>query len=286
MCPIDKILDAIRKYKADVVGLSGLITPSLDEMVYVAAKLEKEGFNIPLLIGGATTSKMHTAVKIAPRYSGPAVHVLDASRSVTVVSSLLGDDREDFMGDIDDEYADLREEHYAGLEERKYVTLAEARRKKLVLDFAGEDPPASAPKLLGVKAFNDYPLEKSIDYIDWNPFFQTWQLRGKYPNRNYPKIFQDETVGAEAKKLFDEAQLMLHDLVKSRKLQARAIVGIFPANTVNIDDIEIYSPEDDSNRDSPIALLHTHCVSKRRKRTTRTPLILQCLILLHPWRVV
>jgi 5-methyltetrahydrofolate--homocysteine methyltransferase len=248
MCSTEKIIDAIKEHRADVVGLSGLITPSLDEMVTVAAKLEREGIRIPLLIGGATTSKMHTAVKVAPRYSGPTVHVLDASRSVTVVSSLLGDDKEDFNADIDDEYADLREEHYAGLEERKYVSLAEARRRKLVLDFGGTDPPAAAPKLLGVESFSDYPLDKVLEYIDWNPFFQTWQLRGKYPNRNYPKIFNDENVGFEAKKLFDEALAMLKDLIDNKKLTARAVVGIFPANTVNDDDIEMYAPESDGDR--------------------------------------
>jgi 5-methyltetrahydrofolate--homocysteine methyltransferase len=256
MCSYEKILGAIKEHNADIVGLSGLITPSLDEMVTVAAKLEKDGIRIPLLIGGATTSKMHTAVKVAPRYSGPAVHVLDASRSVTVVSSLLGDDKEDFTADIDEEYEDLREEHYAGQEERKYVKIADARAKKLQLDFIGADPPAAAPKKLGLTVFSDYPLEKVLEYIDWNPFFQTWQLRGKYPNRSYPKIFQDERVGAEAKKLFDEAQVMLTDLVKNKKLTARAVVGLFPANSVG-DDIEVYLPESDNNRGEPHATFYT-----------------------------
>lgn len=257
MCSYEKILAAIKENKANIVGLSGLITPSLDEMVTVASKLEKDGIRIPLLIGGATTSKMHTAVKIAPRYTGAAVHVLDASRSVTVVSSLLGDDCEDFQGDIDEEYGDLREEHYAGLEERRYVTLDEARKRKLVIDFAGAEPPAGAPKQLGVTVVNDYPLESVLDYIDWNPFFQTWQLRGKYPNRNYPKIFNDETVGSEAKKLFDEAQEMLNDIVKNRKLTARAVVGIFPANSIGEDDVEVYSPDSDGARTEPLATFRT-----------------------------
>lgn len=257
MCSYEKIVAAIKENKANIVGLSGLITPSLDEMVTVASKLEKDGIRIPLLIGGATTSKMHTAVKIAPRFSGAAVHVLDASRSVTVVSSLLGDDSEDFRADIDEEYADLREEHYAGLEERRYVSLDEARKKKLCLDFTGAEAPAAAPKQLGISVFDDYPLEDVLDYIDWNPFFQTWQLRGKYPNRNYPKIFNDETVGPEAKKLFDEAQVMLNDIVKNRKVTARAVVGIFPANSVGEDDIEIYAPEADSSRGEPIATFRT-----------------------------
>lgn len=257
MCSCEKILDATREHKADVVGLSGLITPSLDEMVFVASRMEKEGFKIPLLIGGATTSKMHTAVKIAPRYSGPSVHVLDASRAVTVVSSLLDENnREDFIEDISEEYEDLREEHYAGLEERKYVSLSEARAKKMKIDFC-ESPPAQKPSLLGVQALKDIPLEEILPYIDWNPFFQTWQLRGKYPNRGYPKIFNDANVGAEAQKLFDEAQTMLADFVKTKRVYANGVLGFFPANSVNEDDIEVYAPEDDGSRNEAIEVYRT-----------------------------
>lgn len=258
MCPTDKIIDAAREHKADVIGLSGLITPSLDEMVYVAARLEKEQLNIPLLIGGATTSKMHTAVKIEPRYKAPVVHVLDASRAVTVVSSLLDEsNRDDFTEDIQEEYEELREEHYAGLEERKYVSLQDARQRKLVIDFAESEPPAPSPRKLGVHVLNDFPLESTLDYIDWNPFFQTWQLRGKYPNRGYPKIFNDENVGAEAKKLFDEAQVVLQDYVQNKKLTANGVVGFFPASSVSDDDIEVYSPDDDDHRVNPIAVYRT-----------------------------
>ena len=258
MCPTDKIIDAAREHNADVIGLSGLITPSLDEMVYVAARLDKEQMKIPLLIGGATTSKMHTAVKIDPRYSAPVVHVLDASRAVTVVSSLLDENNNaDFREDIEEEYEELREEHYSGLEERKYISLPEARKRKLVIDFSGSEPPAQAPRQLGVKVLNDFPLEETLKYIDWNPFFQTWQLRGKYPNRGYPKIFNDETVGTEAKKLFDEAQETLLDYVKNKKLTANGVVGFFPANSVNDDDIELYAPEADSDRKEPIAVYRT-----------------------------
>lgn len=258
MTPIDKIIDAAREHKADVIGLSGLITPSLDEMVFVASRLEKEKITTPLLIGGATTSKMHTAVKIDPRYSAPVVHVLDASRAVTVVSSLLDkNNKDDFVEDVQEEYEELREEHYAGLEERKYISLKEARARKLVIDFAGAEPPACRPSKLGITVLNDFSLESTLDYIDWNPFFQTWQLRGKYPNRGYPKIFNDETVGAEAKKLFDEAQEVLTDYVKNKKLYANGVVGLFPANTVNDDDIEVYAPEDDDARSEPIASYRT-----------------------------
>lgn len=257
MCPVEKIINAIREHKADVVGLSGLITPSLDEMVFVAARLEKEKLKIPLLIGGATTSKMHTAVKVAPRYSGASVHVLDASRAVTVVSSLLDEEnRDEYIEDIAEEYDELREEHYAGLEERKYIPLGQARERKLHINFV-DSPPACRPGLLGVKSLNDFPLEDILEYIDWNPFFQTWQLRGKYPNRGYPKIFKDENVGAEAKKLYDEAQEVLKDYVSNKKLRANGVVGIFPANAVNEDDIEVYSPEDDDKREVPIEVYRT-----------------------------
>lgn len=256
MCPIDKILDSIKENNADIVGLSGLITPSLDEMVYVAARMEKEGLKLPLLIGGATTSKMHTAVKVAPRYSAPAVHVLDASRAVTVVSSLLNPDtQDDFNEEIAEEYEELREEHYAGLEERKYLSLKDARENRFIIDFEGADPPAIKPNL-GVHVYNDYPLEELLEYIDWNPFFQTWQLRGKYPNRGYPKIFKDETVGPEAKKLFDEANEILADYVKNKKLRANGLAGFFPANTVGYDDVEIYAPEADDAREEPIHKFH------------------------------
>lgn len=256
MCPVEKILQAVKDHKADVVGLSGLITPSLDEMVFVAARMEKEGLKIPLLIGGATTSKMHTAVKIGPRYSFPSVHVLDASRAVTVVSSLLDEEnRDEFIEDIAEEYEELREEHYAGLEERKYIGLQEARRRKMYIDFV-KDPPASRPGLLGAHALT-YSLENIIDYIDWNPFFQTWQLRGKYPNRGYPKIFNDETVGVEAKKLFDEAQAVLKDYVANKRLEAKGVVGFFPANTINDDDIEVYAPSDDNKRDTALEVYRT-----------------------------
>eukprot|EP00180_Rhodochaete_pulchella_P001423 Plantae.Rhodophyta-Rhodochaete_pulchella.ctg2237.p1 GENE.Plantae.Rhodophyta-Rhodochaete_pulchella.ctg2237~~Plantae.Rhodophyta-Rhodochaete_pulchella.ctg2237.p1 ORF type:complete len:1287 (+),score=278.61 Plantae.Rhodophyta-Rhodochaete_pulchella.ctg2237:62-3862(+) len=256
MTPVETIIDAVREHKADVVGLSGLITPSLDEMVYVAQKLEKEGFKIPLLIGGATTSKMHTAVKIEPRYSAPSIHVLDASRSVTVVSSLLdASKKEDYCDDIAEEYEELREEHYAGLEERKYLSLVEAQKNSYKIDFSAV-PPAPKPRILGVHKIERYPLEKLLPFIDWNPFFQTWQLRGKYPNRGYPKIFNDETVGAEAKKLFDEANEMLKELVASGKIVANGVAAFYPANSVG-DDIHIYSDDENRCLDTKIAVLHT-----------------------------
>uniref|UniRef100_A0A7S2XWE9 Methionine synthase n=1 Tax=Fibrocapsa japonica TaxID=94617 RepID=A0A7S2XWE9_9STRA len=247
MQPCESILDAIKKYQPDVVGLSGLITPSLDEMVFVAKEMEKAGLKQPLMIGGATTSKMHTAVKISPQYANnehPVIHVLDASRSVTVVQSLLGDDKDEFVEDLMEEYEDLREEHYAGLEERCFLALDQAKQKGLQIDFAA-CPPVQAPNQLGVTVLDSYTLEDVLPYIDWNPFFQTWELRGRYPNRGYPKIFNDENVGGEAKKLFDEAQEMLKDIVANKRLHLKGVCGIFAANRVG-EDVEVYTGADKS----------------------------------------
>ncbi|KAJ3409078.1 methionine synthase [Chytriomyces confervae] len=243
MCPADKIIQAAIDNKAHVIGLSGLITPSLDEMVFVAKELERRGLKIPIMIGGATTSKMHTAVKIAPRYTSPAIHVLDASRSVVVVSNLLdAKNREDFALDLADEYEDLRAEHYEGLKDRKYYGLEKSRSLACKIDWK-QPGKTYKPKFLGSMVYTNIDLASLIGHIDWNPFFQTWQLRGKYPNRGYPKIFNDETVGAEAKKLFDDANEMLQDIIKNKVLSARAIVWFAPANSVG-DDIEIYKNEE------------------------------------------
>ncbi|KAJ3393341.1 hypothetical protein HDU84_002136 [Entophlyctis sp. JEL0112] len=240
MVPAEKIIQAAIDNKADVIGLSGLITPSLDEMVFVAKELERRGMKIPVMIGGATTSKMHTAVKIAPRYSSPAIHVLDASRSVVVVSNLLDEkNRKDFALDIADEYEDLRAEHYEGLKDRKYLSLEKAQSRAAKLTWAQK---TYKPKFLGSLVYTNIDLNGLISHIDWNPFFQTWQLRGKYPNRGYPKIFKDETVGAEAKKLFDDANEMLQDIIKHKILTAKAVVWFAPVNSVG-DDIEIYKDE-------------------------------------------
>ncbi|KAI9342032.1 methionine synthase [Obelidium mucronatum] len=242
MVPADKIIQAAIDNKAHVIGLSGLITPSLDEMVFVAKELERRGLKIPVMVGGATTSKMHTAVKIAPRYTSPAVHVLDASRSVVVVSNLLDPNNNvDFALDIADEYEDLRAEHYEGLKDRKYYSLEKSRSLAAKIDWTAPGK-TYKPKFLGSLVYTNIDLASLINHIDWNPFFQTWQLRGKYPNRGYPKIFNDETVGAEAKKLFDDANVMLQDIIKQKTLTARAVVWFAPANAVG-DDIEIYKDE-------------------------------------------
>jgi 5-methyltetrahydrofolate--homocysteine methyltransferase len=197
---------------------------------------------VPLLIGGATTSKLHTAVKIAPNYTPPAVHVLDASKSVVVVQALLDDTlRPEYMADINEEYDELKKDYYASLTDRKYLTLKDARAKKFEIDWAATPKPA-VPKKLGTTVVTDYTLSDVIPYIDWVPFFSVWQLKGKYPNRNYPKIFNDKTVGAEAKKLFDEANVMLKDLIDNKKLKGSAIVTIWPAHSEG-DDIIIYEDE-------------------------------------------
>ncbi|KAI3432427.1 hypothetical protein D9Q98_003981 [Chlorella vulgaris] len=264
MCPWEKIFAAAEEHKADIIGLSGLITPSLDEMVTVARKMEERGMKTPLLIGGATTSKMHTAVKIALQYSGPVVYVLDASRSVPVVQSLLdAKQKDEFIEDIRqavppselivrEQYSEMRDEFYAGLEDRRYLTLPEAQKKALQVDWSAPENAPVRPAVLGTKVYLDLDIEELLPYIDWNPFFQVWQLRGRYPNRGYPKIFNDETVGGEAKKLFDEANEMLQDIIAGKKLRLCGIVGIFPANSVG-DDIEVYA---DESRGEVVARFH------------------------------
>merc|ERR1711871_1338995 len=207
MCTCEYILDEAQRLKVDVIGLSGLITPSLDEMITVAKEMSKRGMKQPLLIGGATTSKMHTAVKVAPMYSTPehpVIHVLDASRSVGVVSSLLNNQKEEFVESLMEEYDELREDYYAGLENRAYATYEDTLKGSYNIDFKASPPPKT-PNNIGITVV-EKSLEDVIPFFDWNPFFQTWELRGRYPNRGYPKIFNDEKVGAEAKKLFDDAQ--------------------------------------------------------------------------------
>ena len=223
MCPCEKILDAVRESKADILGLSGLITPSLDEMVTVAKEMEKAGMRIPLLIGGATTSKMHTAVKLTPNYSGGVIHVLDASRAVPVAQTLLDKRKHaDFMDDINETYAEMRDEFYAGLEDRKYLTLQKARATVKPVDFTAAPNVPVTPKFCGAKAM-EVSIDDVLPYIDWNPFFQVWQLRGRYPNRGYPKIFNDETVGPEANKLFDEANAMITKIKQNKRLTLKGI---------------------------------------------------------------
>ena len=242
MVPAEKIIKEAIDKKVDLVGLSGLITPSLDEMVYVAKEMERAGLTIPLLIGGATTSKTHTAVKIAPNYSSSVIYVSDASRAVVVVSSLLDPENASYYADdVREEYEEVREDYFASLKERSFKTLAQARDLGLRIDWATEAPPPT-PSFVGIKVLEDYPLEKLVEFIDWNPFFSTWQLRGTYPTRGFPKIFDDPKVGTEAKRLYADAREMLHKIVKEKLLTARGLFGILPANSVG-DDIHVYEPD-------------------------------------------
>lgn len=245
MVPADKILAAAAEHQVDVIGLSGLITPSLDEMVYVAKEMERLGLKIPLLIGGATTSKVHTAVKIDEHYkSGQTVHVLDASRSVTVVSDLLGEKRDGFIRDTQAEYETVRTNYAKKKGFKKYLSLPEARRNKFPIDWKLED--LAKPNITGTKTLIDYDLTELREYIDWTPFFHTWEMRSKYP-----EILSHETYGIEATKLFADANKMLDQIVAEKWLEARAAIGIWPANTINDDDIEIYTDE------SRTTVLHT-----------------------------
>ncbi|ROU03414.1 methionine synthase [Histidinibacterium lentulum] len=247
MVPPQKILEVAREEKVDAIGLSGLITPSLDEMVHMASEMEREGFSIPLLIGGATTSKVHTAVKIAPCYSGPAVHVLDASRAVGVVGNLLSaKQRDGFVADLRNEYAGVADRHERAERAKERLPLAQARANALKIDWTGYSVPA--PEFLGPKVIDDWDLAEIARYIDWTPFFQTWEMKGVYP-----AILDDGKQGAAARALFDDAQAMLKRIIDERWFGPRAVVGFWPANASG-DDIRLFASED---RRTVRATLHT-----------------------------
>ncbi len=247
MVPAARILETARNERADVIGLSGLITPSLDEMVHVAHEMEREGFSIPLLIGGATTSRAHTAIKIAPQYSNAVIHVLDASRAVGVVSNLLSLERRDgLVQETREAYEQLRKAYGAREAARVVLPLAEARRRSMPVGWRSYIPPV--PVKPGITTFDEYPLDELIDYIDWTPFFRTWEMAG-----TYPKILDDRTVGTEARKLYDDARAMLERIAGEKWLTARGVVGLFAANAVG-DDIELYT--DDSRRQRLTTLHH------------------------------
>ncbi|MFN8354841.1 MAG: methionine synthase [Spirosomataceae bacterium] len=238
MVPCEKILETARVMNVDMIGLSGLITPSLDEMVHVAKEMERQGFKIPLLIGGATTSRIHTAVKIDPHYSGPVIHVLDASRSVPVAGRLSQstESQAAVLAEIKADYAKLREEHARRKQDKNLLTIEEARQNKVAIDWSAFE--ATKPQFLGTRVFEEYDLAQIAAYIDWTPFFQTWQLHGKYP-----AIFDDAIVGAEAQKLFDDANNLLLDIINNKSLKAKAVVGFFPANSIE-DDIVLHDFEE------------------------------------------
>jgi len=241
MVSSDRILAAAREHQADLIGLSGLITPSLEEMSFVAGEMEREGFTTPLLIGGATTSRAHTALRIAPRYKSPVVHITDASRAVPAASSLLSDElRPDFAKKVAAEYAALRKER-EGEGARDLVPLAEARKHPVQI----VDTPAPRPAWLGARSF-DWPLEDLIDRIDWTPFFQAWELKG-----SYPKILERP----EAKELFADARTLLERIVTGRLLRARAVVGFFPAARTGADDVTLIDAREHSAT-HPCTVLH------------------------------
>jgi 5-methyltetrahydrofolate--homocysteine methyltransferase len=233
MCPADKILTTAREQNVDIIGLSGLITPSLEEMSHIAKEMQRLGMKQPLLIGGATTSIAHTAVKIAPHYDGSTVYVKDASRAVGVCSNLLSEDlAAEYAAKIKADYIEVRARHQAQRGDSKRISLAAARANKLKTDWSSYAPPA--PKSLGVQVFKNYDLADLAACIDWTPFFQSWELHGRYP-----KILDDAIVGDEARKLFADAQAMLAKMIAENWIEARAVVGLFPANSVDDDDIEI-----------------------------------------------
>lgn len=249
MVPASKIIETAKAENADIIGLSGLITPSLDEMSFLAGELQRQGLNVPLLIGGATTSRVHTAVKIDPNYkNGPVVHVNDASRAVGVASSLMSADRRDaYAAEIRADYAKISAAHFRAQADKKRLKLSDARANGMVIDFA-KTPPVKKPSFLGIKSFTDYPLAELAEYIDWTPFFQTWELAGRFP-----AILKDDKVGEVATSLYADAQKMLKLIVDEKWFKAQATIGFWPANAVG-DDIVLYENE---SRNTLIATLYT-----------------------------
>ena len=232
MVPAEKILERAKEVNADIIGLSGLITPSLDEMVHVAREMERQGFKQPLLIGGATTSRAHTAVKIAPHYSEPVVHIVDASRAVPATTSLLSDDgRAEFIAQHRAEYEAVRKSH--AVPQQKSISLEKARARRTPIEWRAEDIPA--PEFTGVRVLEDFPLATLREYIDWTPFFHTWQLKGVFP-----RILDDERQGAQARQLFTEARALLDTIIAKKLLTARGVYGLFPASAM-CDDVELYT---------------------------------------------
>ena len=254
MVPAEKIIQAAIDHQVDVIGLSGLITPSLDEMVYIAQELERQNLNFPLLIGGATTSKAHTAVKIDLKYKNAVVHVNDASRAVNVVSSLLGDRNKEYVSDLKSDYSDFREKFLNRQVEKNYVSIEEAREDKFKIDWENEE--IFTPNQLGITVLENQDLRELLPFIDWSPFFRSWDLHGKYPN-----ILEDEVVGAQAKELFKDAQVILNRILDEKLLTAKAIFGIFKANSNETDDILIF----DENNEQKVKFLTLRQQSQRSK---------------------
>ena len=246
MVPTDKIIEVAESEKADIVGLSGLITPSLEEMVHVAQEMKRKGMNVPLLIGGATTSPIHTAVKIAPEYPQPVIHVRDASKVTNVVSKLLSPtEKEEYLNDIKEKYNALLQKHLSTAKEKKYISLDEARKNRFQPGW--EKTAIDKPAFLGNKTFDDYPIDDLREFIDWTFFFHAWKLNGRYP-----AIFNDPVKGKEAEKLFDDAQKMLDRIISEKMLTAKAVIGIYPAQAVG-DSVEVFS---DEGKKKPLETFH------------------------------
>ena len=257
MVSSQKILDAAKEHNADIIGLSGLITPSLDEMVHVAKEMQRQDFNLPLMIGGATTSRAHTAVKIDLGYDHPVVHVKDASRAVGVSTKLISTDmKADFVKEIGVEYDTIRERHAGKQQKIKWLSIEDARENRTPIEW--DDYKATKPKQLGIKVFDDYPLEELAANIDWTPFFIAWELAGKYP-----RILNDDVVGEAATKLFNDAKAMLEKIVSEKWFSAKGIFGLFPANSIGHDDIEVYTNE---KRDGLLTTIHS-----LRQQTQKPP---------------
>jgi len=257
MVPAEKILQTAKDENADIIGLSGLITPSLDEMVHVAKEMTRQGFTLPLLIGGATTSRAHTAVKIDPQYAPAVVHVKDASRAVGVVQKLISQEsRAGFATEVKQEYVVLRERHAGRQQKINWLTLEEARHNRVPIAWNNYTPPV--PRKPGITVLNDYPLAELVNYIDWTPFFVAWELAGKYP-----RILKDKVVGEAATRLFADAQQMLKRIIAGKWITANAIFGLFPANSIGHDDIEVYV---DDTRQGLMTELHS-----LRQQTQKPP---------------
>jgi len=260
MVPAETILKTAREKNVDIIGLSGLITPSLDEMVHIGKEMERLGMELPLMIGGATTSQIHTSVKIDPQYGGAVVYVADASRAVGVASKLLSEDhRKAYIAGIKERYQELRDQRAGQQQDRKLSPLIDARNNRFKTDWSTHTP--VKPTFLGIKVFDDYPLTELVERIDWTPFFKAWELAGKYP-----RILEDEVVGEEASRLFADAQAMLDQIVNEKWLTARAVIGIFPANTTNDDDITLYT--DDSRAEVQTVF---HFLRQQMQRRNQAP---------------